>query len=129
MFLAYKACSAFISCFEHFLTSKSALAGVKRTLPSQRWPESTTPELALVLSLKTLETKIESLVIAAEATAPQAEGAIADPIEGSNDDSEDINIEDDNTIIHPMKPSHVDFRKSKIKGGHIEVLTKFDYID
>jgi hypothetical protein len=31
-------------------------------------------------------------------------------------------------VIHSAKPSHMDFRKSKIKGGHIEVLTKFDYI-
>jgi hypothetical protein len=32
-------------------------------------------------------------------------------------------------IICPTKPSHVDFGKSKIKGEHIEVLTKFDCID
>jgi hypothetical protein len=41
----------------------------------------------------------------------------------------DINIEDDNTIIRPTTPSHVDFGKSKIKGGHIEVLNYFGYIN
>jgi hypothetical protein len=32
-------------------------------------------------------------------------------------------------IIRSTKPSHVDFRKSKIKEGHIEVLNRFSYID
>jgi hypothetical protein len=45
------------------------------------------------------------------------------------EDSDDIDIEEDNSIIRPTKPSHVDYRKSKIKGRHIEVLTRFDYID
>jgi hypothetical protein len=45
------------------------------------------------------------------------------------DDNEDIDIEEDNTIIRPTKPSHVNFGKFTIKGGHVEVLTKFDYID
>jgi hypothetical protein len=40
-----------------------------------------------------------------------------------------IDFEEDNTVICPMKPSHVDFRKSKIKEGHIEVLNCFGYID
>ena len=44
-------------------------------------------------------------------------------------DNDDIDIEDDNTIICPTKPSHVDFDKSNIKGGHTEVLTHFGYID
>jgi hypothetical protein len=38
-----------------------------------------------------------------------------------------MGFEDDNTIIRPMKPSHVDFEKSKIKEGHIEVLNRFGY--
>jgi hypothetical protein len=41
----------------------------------------------------------------------------------------DIDVEEDNTIIRPTKPSHVDFEKSKIKEGHIEVLNYFGYID
>jgi hypothetical protein len=45
-----------------------------------------------------------------------------------SEDSDDIDIEKDKTITHPTKPSHVDFGKSKIKGGHIEVLTRFGYI-
>jgi hypothetical protein len=32
-------------------------------------------------------------------------------------------------IIRPTKPSHVDFGKSKIKEGHIEVLNRFSYMD
>jgi hypothetical protein len=32
-------------------------------------------------------------------------------------------------IIRPTEPSHVDFRESKIKKGHIEVLNRFSYID
>jgi hypothetical protein len=67
--------------------------------------------------------------VASEATAPQDEDVVVDPTEASEDDSDDIDIEEDNTIIRPTKPSHVDFEKSKIKGEHIEVLTKFDYID
>jgi hypothetical protein len=44
-------------------------------------------------------------------------------------DSDDIDIEEDNTIIRPTKPSHVNFSKSKIKGGNIEAHTRFGYID
>jgi hypothetical protein len=45
-------------------------------------------------------------------------------------DSDNIDIEEDNTIIRPTKPNnHVDFGKSKIKEGHIEVLNRFGYID
>jgi hypothetical protein len=34
-------------------------------------------------------------------------------------DSDDIDIEEDNTIIRPTKSSHVDFGKPKTKEGHI----------
>jgi hypothetical protein len=40
-----------------------------------------------------------------------------------------MDFEEDNMIICPTKPSHVDFGKSKIKEGHIEVLNRFGYID
>jgi hypothetical protein len=33
------------------------------------------------------------------------------------------------TTLHPTKPSHVNYDKSRIKGGHIEVLNRFGYID
>jgi hypothetical protein len=46
-----------------------------------------------------------------------------------SEDNDDIDIEEDNTIIHTTKPSHVDFGKSKIKEGYIEVLNRFGYID
>ena len=69
---------------------------------------------------------VPSPAMAAKATSLQAEGAAADSSEGSSDN---IDIDEDNTIIHHMKPSHVDFRKSKIIGWHIEVLTKSDFID
>jgi hypothetical protein len=82
-----------------------------------------------VPTLDVLETKVKRIAMGAKATTLQAGGAIAYPSEGSGDDSNDINIEEDNTIICSTKPSHMDFRKSKIKEGHIEVLTKFDYID
>jgi hypothetical protein len=52
-----------------------------------------------------------------------------DPSKGPGEDNDDIDIEEDNTIIRPTKPSHVDFRKLKIKGGHTEVLVKFGYIN
>jgi hypothetical protein len=38
-------------------------------------------------------------------------------------DSDNIDIEEDNTIIRPTKPSHVDFGKSKIKEGILRYLT------
>jgi hypothetical protein len=46
-----------------------------------------------------------------------------------SEDNDKINIMKHNMIICPMKPSHVDFGKSKIKGGHFEVLNHFGYID
>jgi hypothetical protein len=61
------------------------------------------------------------------ATASQAEAGAVNP----SDDSDDIDIEEeeDSTTICPTKPNHVNFGKSKIKGGHIEVLERFGYID
>jgi hypothetical protein len=69
--------------------------------------------------------RVENLPTPVEATASQAESGVVNPSE----DSDDIYIEEDNTTIRPMKPSHVNFDKSKIKGGHIEVLNHFGYID
>jgi hypothetical protein len=86
--------------------------------------EQSAPGLYLVPPTNVLETNIKDLSVAAEATPSQDEAGATNPFE----DSDDIDIEVDNTIIHPMKPSNVDFEKLKIKGGHIEVLTRFDYI-
>jgi hypothetical protein len=91
--------------------------------------EQVARELALVPSSAAPETKDEVSAVGTEATVLQAGGAVTEPSEGSSDDNDDIDIEEDNTIIRPTKSSDVDFGKSKIKGGHIEVLTKFDYID
>lgn len=41
---------------------------------------------------------------------------------GSEDDSDDLDIEEDNNNIRPMKPSHVIFEKLMTMNGHIEVL-------
>ena len=64
----------------------------------------------------------------AEATMPSINDDAMDPTKGSDDDSQHIEIAEDNNGIHPTKPSHVDFGKSTIKEGHIEVLTKFHCI-
>ncbi|KAL5668194.1 hypothetical protein ACJX0J_020415, partial [Zea mays] len=61
--------------------------------------------------------RVVTLYVAAEAPELQAKGA-------SSDNRDDIDIEEDNMIIRPTKQSHVDFRKSKIKGGHIEAMPK-----
>jgi hypothetical protein len=71
------------------------------------------------------EAKLGGLTEATEATACQTKVVIVDPSE----DSDDIDIEVDNTIIHPTKPSHVDLGKSKTKEGRIKVLNQFGYID
>jgi hypothetical protein len=74
--------------------------------------EQPVPELALVLASKTLETKVQGSVVETEATASQAEGVVVDSTEGSDDDTKNIDIEEENIIIHPIKPSHVDFKNS-----------------
>jgi hypothetical protein len=55
------------------------------------------------------------LVVAAEATSSQVEATIVNPFEGLGEDNDDIDTEEDNTMIRPTKPSHVDFRKSRLK--------------
>jgi hypothetical protein len=86
-------------------------------------------EQALVFALGAPEARREGSTVVAKAIVPRAKHDAVDPAKRLDDDSEDIDIEDDNNIIYPMKPSHVDFGKSRIKEGHIEVLTKFHYID
>jgi hypothetical protein len=87
--------------------------------------EQSAPEVSLPPSLDALERKVEDLSVATKATTSQTKVDDMEPSE----DSDDINIEEDNTIIHPTKLSHVNFDKLKIKRGHIEVITQFGYID
>jgi hypothetical protein len=67
-------------------------------------------ELALALVSKTPETKVEGSVVEIEAPASQVEGVVVDSTEGSDDDTKNIDIEEENIINHPTKPSHVDFK-------------------
>jgi hypothetical protein len=71
------------------------------------------------------ETNVEVFVSTMEATASLAEADFVNPSE----DSDNIDIEEDSITIRPTKPSHVDVDKSKIKGGDIEVLNRYGYID
>lgn len=85
-------------------------------------------EQALVLALGAPEARGEGSIVVDKAIVPCAKNDAVDLANRLDDDSEDIDMEDDNNIIYPMKPSHVDFGKSRIKEGHIEVLTKFHCI-
>jgi hypothetical protein len=87
--------------------------------------ERSVPEVLLEPSSDVLETRVEGFSEVTEDMACQTEAATMDPSKDING----ISIEEDSTIIHPIKPSHVDFSKSKIKEGHIEVLNRFGYID
>jgi hypothetical protein len=71
------------------------------------------------------ETNVKVFVSTMEATASLAEAGFVNPSE----DSDNIDIEEDSITIRPTKPSHVDVDKSKIKGGDIEVLNRYGYID
>jgi hypothetical protein len=82
-------------------------------------------KMSLTPSSDVPETRVEEFASKMGATASQAEAGSMNPFK----DSYNIDIEEDNTIIRPTKPSHVDFGKFKIKGGHIEVLNHFSYID
>lgn len=81
--------------------------------------------MLLTPSSDVLDAKVENFPAANEVTTYQAKTATVDPSE----DNDDIDIEEDSTIIRPTKPIHVDFGKPKTKGGQIEVLIQFGYID
>jgi hypothetical protein len=85
--------------------------------------EQSVVEVSLVPSSDVLETRVGNLPTTVEVIASQAKVGIVNP----SKDSDDIEIEEDGTTIRPTKPSHVDFDKSKTKGGHIEVLNHFGY--
>jgi hypothetical protein len=75
-------------------------------------------EMSLTPSKNVPEAQAEESVLAVGATASKAEVSSLN----QSEDSMDIDFNVDNTTIRPTKPSHVDFEKSKIKEGHIEVL-------
>jgi hypothetical protein len=87
--------------------------------------EHSVAEVSLAPLSDVPETRVENLATTVEVTASQAEAGAVDPSE----DIDDIDIKEDIITIHHMKPSHVNFSKSKIKGGNIEVLNHFGYID
>jgi hypothetical protein len=74
-------------------------------------------KMSLTPSSNVPETRAKELALAARAIATRVEAGSTN----LSQDSDTVDIEE-NTIIRPMKPSHVDFGKSKIKGGHIEYL-------
>jgi hypothetical protein len=82
-------------------------------------------EVLLTPSSDVSDVKVEDFPGVTKVTTYQAESTVVDPFE----DNDDINIEEDSTIIRPTKPNHVDFGVSKTKGVHIEVLNRFGYID
>lgn len=81
------------------------------------------PKLALVRKMEESASVAESILMF-EAIGPTVEDDVANLVEGSEDDNEDLNIEEDNNDIRSTKPSHMNFSKLTIKGGYIEVLTK-----
>jgi hypothetical protein len=132
--LAFVACTYFL--LEPALHSKLALNSFTAFEPALASCEAhifllemvgdrPTSEVFLAPSSDVLETSVEELPEVTEATAYRTKAAIMDPSE----ESDDIDIEECSTIIRPIKLSHVNFGKSKIKKGHIEVLNRFGYID
>ena len=74
--------------------------------------EETVLGVLLAPSSDAQETRVENLPTKVEVTVSLAEAKVEDPFE----DTDDIDIEEDNTIIRTTKPRHVEFGKSKIKG-------------
>lgn len=69
----------------------------------------------------------EGVVIAesshlAKAARGEIEGNLDGLAEGSEYDSEDLDIDEDNNDFQPTKLRHVNFAKSTIMSGHIEGL-------
>jgi hypothetical protein len=81
--------------------------------------------MSLSPSTIVLEAQAEETVPVVGATSSQAEVSSLN----QSKDNVDYDFAEGSTVIRPTKPSHVDFRKSKIKEGHIEVLNRFSYID
>jgi hypothetical protein len=81
--------------------------------------------MSLTPSIDVLEARAEEFGLTVGATTSQAKADSLNQLEDNNN----IDIEEDNTIIRPTKPSHVDFSKSKTKEVRIDVLNRFSYID
>jgi hypothetical protein len=82
------------------------------------------PEVLLTPSCDVPDIKVEDFPTATKVTTCQAKTATVDP----SKDNDDINIEEDSTIIRPTKPSHVDFDKSKTKEDTLRYLTGLDIL-
>jgi hypothetical protein len=67
--------------------------------------------MSLTPSTNVPEALTEEFVLVAGAIASYAEVSSLN----QSEDSGDIDFEEDNTVICPIKPSHVDFGKSKVK--------------
>jgi hypothetical protein len=76
--------------------------------------EQRATEVSLTPSTGVSETRVVNFPASTQATASRTKAATADPSE----DIDDIDIEE-NATIRPTKPSHVNFGKSRIKGGHV----------
>lgn len=115
----YSAFEACFECFKHFRTRLSQLTIVP-FLIFEMAEEQSVAELAALPSV------LEATPATAEATASRIE---VTTVVTSNENSDDIDIEEDNTTIWPTKPSHVNFGKSTTKEGRIDVLNRLGYID
>jgi hypothetical protein len=120
---AASARSVFEASFEHYLFAPEPdLASFRDHL---LFSLRVLLEMSLTPPKDALEAYAEETIPAMGATAPQAKACSLN----HSKDSVEMDFEEDNMIICPKKPSHVDFRKSKIKEGHIKVLNRFGYID
>jgi hypothetical protein len=49
--------------------------------------------------------------------------------ESRDESNEELEFEEDDSDIRPMKPSRVNFEKSTINKGYVEVMKRLDYIE
>jgi hypothetical protein len=64
------------------------------------------------------------LVVPEETTA---EGATGETEQTVAEDGSDSESEEDNRILSPMKPSHIEFGRSTVTAGDLVVMKKLDY--
>jgi hypothetical protein len=81
--------------------------------------EKVASDLVIVRALGTIDEMMSSeSTLLTEVT----EGSVAGVTDESDDDSEDLDIEENIKDIRPKMPSHIIFGESTIRIGHIEVL-------
>jgi UDP-N-acetyl-D-mannosaminuronate dehydrogenase len=68
--------------------------------------------------------KRSGLVVTEEATA---EGATAETEQALAEDGTDSESEEDNSILSPMKPSHIEFGRSTVTAEDLVVMKKMGY--